>query len=155
MAAVVRQADGFALDGGQSVEALGDGGFRLTTSRYYTPNGAQTGESIDKKGIAPDVAIPTPALTDAETKSLNDILNGNDVKNFAKAHPTPSEAEIAKFVTDMHAKGNVLSDRYLRRLVRTQLEVTNNNPPLYDLDFDIVMQAAVKAIQTGAIGAKI
>jgi carboxyl-terminal processing protease len=139
----------------QSVEQLGDGGFRLTTSRYYTPSGAQTGISIDKKGIAPDIAIATPALTDAETKSLNDILNGNDVKTFVKAHPTPSEADITSFVATMHAKGNALSDRYLRRLVRTQFEVTNNNPPLYDLDFDTVMQAAVKAIQSGAIGPKI
>ncbi|HEY9595369.1 MAG TPA: S41 family peptidase, partial [Spirochaetia bacterium] len=71
----------------QTVEALGDGGYRLTTSRYYTPAGATTGVSIDKKGIEPDRPVAEPELTDAEQKSLNDLLNGTYVKDFVKAHP--------------------------------------------------------------------
>ena len=130
----------------QSVQALGDGGYRLTTSRYYTPAGAATGVSIDKKGIEPDRSVVEPALSDAQQKALNDLLNGTFVKDFIKANPNPAEADITRFVAEMHGKGIALDDRYLRRLVRVQQNITNNNPPPYDLDFDIVLQAAVKAL---------
>jgi len=130
----------------QTVEALGDGGYRLTTSRYYTPAGAATGVSIDHKGIEPDRTITEPELTDDQQKALNDLLNGNNIKDFVKATPNASDADIAKFIASLHAKGISLDDRYLRRLIRTQQNITNNSPPPYDLDFDIVLQAAVKAL---------
>ena len=136
----------------QSVQGLGDGGFRLTTSRYYTPAGASTGVSIDKKGIEPDRTITETALTDAQQKALNDLLNGTFVKDFVKANPNPADAEITRFIAALHEKGIALDDRYLRRLVRIQQNITNNNPPPYDLDFDIVLQAAVKALMNHEIG---
>jgi carboxyl-terminal processing protease len=135
----------------QTVEALGDGGFRLTTSRYYLPSGV----TIDKVGIEPDNKIAEPELTDAEQKALNDLLNGTSLKDFVKANPKPTEAQLSGFVAEMHAKGIALNDRYLRKLVRNQSNRTNNNPPLYDLDFDIVLQAAVKALQDHQVGIKI
>ena len=130
----------------QTVESLGDGGYRLTTSRYYTPAGAATGISIDKKGIEPDRPVAEPDLTEAQQKSLNDLLNGTYVKDFVKANPKASDADIGNFVTTLHQKGIKLDDRYLRRLVRMQQNITNNTPLPYDLDFDIVLQAAVKAL---------
>jgi len=135
----------------QSVQALGDGGYRLTTSRYYTPAGASTGISIDKKGIEPDRTITETALSDAQQKALNDLLNGTFVKDFVKANPNPSDAEVTRFIADMHGRGIALDDRYLRRLIRVQQNITNNNPPPYDLDFDIVLQAAVKALSNHEI----
>ena len=135
----------------QTVEALGDGGFRLTTSRYYLPSGV----TIDKVGIEPDNKIAEPELTDAEQKALNDLLNGASLKDFVKANPKPTEAQLGRFVAEMHAKGIALNDRYLRKLIRNQGNRTNNNPPLYDLDFDIVLQAAVKALQDHQVGTKI
>ena len=136
----------------QSVQALGDGGYRLTTSRYYTPAGAATGVSIDKKGIEPDRSVAEPALTDAQQKALNDLLNGTFVKDFVKANPNAADADVTRFVAEMRGKGIALDDRYLRRLVRVQQNITNNNPPPYDLDFDIVLQAAVKALTNHEIG---
>jgi carboxyl-terminal processing protease len=136
----------------QSVQALGDGGYRLTTSRYYTPAGASKNISIDHKGIEPDRTITETALTDAQQKALNDLLNGTFVKDFVKANPNASEADLTKFVADMHARGIALDDRYLRRLVHVQQNITNNNPPPYDLDFDVVLQAAVKALSNHEIG---
>ena len=136
----------------QSVQGLGDGGFRLTTSRYYTPSGATTGISIDKKGIEPDRTITETPLTDEQQKALNDLLNGTFIKDFVKANPSPSDADVTRFIASLHAKGIVLEDRYLRRLVRVQQNITNNNPPVYDLDFDVVLQAAVKALTNHEIG---
>jgi carboxyl-terminal processing protease len=113
----------------QTVRSLGDGGYRLTTSRYYTPAGASANISIDKKGIAPDVEVKEADLTDAQTKSLNDLLNGTAIKDFVKANPKPTEAQMKAFIGDLHGKGITLDDRYLRRLVVTQQNITVNNPP--------------------------
>ncbi len=133
----------------QTVMSLGDGGFRLTTARYYLPSGV----TIDKIGIQTDKPVEEPALTDADQKALNDLLNGSYLKDFVKANPKPTEAEVGAFITGLHGKGIALSDRYLRKLVRNEVNRTNNNPPLYDLDFDIVLQAAVKALQNHEIQA--
>jgi carboxyl-terminal processing protease len=137
---------------GQTVQALGDGGYRLTTSRYYTPAGVTTGVSIDHKGIEPDRTITEPALTDDQQKALNDLLNGTFIKDFVKDNPKPTDAEVSGFISSLHAKGILLDDRYLRRLIRVEENITNNNPPPYDLDFDIVLQAAVKALENHEIG---
>ena len=136
----------------QSVQGLGEGGYRLTTSRYYTPAGAATGVSIDKKGIEPDRSVAEPVLSDPQQKALNDLLNGTFLKDFVKANPNAAEAEVTRFIVDMHGRGIALDDRYLRRLIRVQQNMTNNNPPPYDLDFDIVLQAAVKALANHEIG---
>ncbi len=138
----------------QTVKALGDGGYRLTTSRYYTPSGAAMGVSIDKKGIAPDREIKEPVLTDAQQKSLNDLLNGNAIRDFVRTNPKPTEAQLTRFIAGLRAGGIVLDDRYLRMLVHNQENVTNNNPSPYDLDFDVELQAAVKALQNHEITPK-
>jgi carboxyl-terminal processing protease len=135
----------------QSVQALGDGGFRLTTSRYYLPSGV----TIDKVGIEPDVKIGEPQLSEAEQKAVNDLLNGTSLKDFVRANPKPTDAELGQFIAGLHAKGVALSDRYLRKLVRNQANRSNNNPPLFDLDFDIVLQAAVKALTALQAGTRI
>ena len=62
---------------------------------------------------------------------------------------------MTQFIGGLHAKGITLNDRYLRRLIRNQVNLTNNNPPMYDLDFDIVLQAAVKALESHQIGVRI
>ncbi len=88
-----------------------------------------------------------PDLNEAEQKTLGDLLNGNSLKDFVKANPQPTEAQVGEFVAGLHSNGITLSDRYLRRLVRNEVNRTNNNPPRYDMDFDIVLQAAVKALE--------
>lgn len=134
----------------QTVMSLGDGGFRLTTARYYLPSGV----TIDKVGIQPDRLVEEPALSDDDQKALNDLLNGTYMKDFVKANPKPTDQQVGDFIGGLHAKGIKLNDRYLRKLVRNEANRTNNNPPLYDLDFDIVLQAAVKALGSHEIQAK-
>ncbi len=133
----------------QTVMSLGDGGFRLTTARYYLPSGV----TIDKVGIQPDLLVAEPALSDADQKAVNDLLNGSYLKDFVKANPKPTDMQVGSFISSLHAKGITLNDRYLRKLVRNEINRTNNNPPLYDLDFDVVLQAAVKALQAHEIQA--
>ena len=136
----------------QDVRRLADTGgeFKITVARYYTPSG----EYIDKKGVVPNKVVEEPKLTPEEEKSLTDLLNSKYIQDFVKATPQPTDAQINGFVADLHKKNITLDDRYLKRLVRQEMDRTNNNPPIYDLDFDIVLQAAVKALRGGEVKAK-
>ncbi len=136
----------------QDVRRLADTGgeFKITVARYYTPSG----EYIDKKGVVPNRVVEEPKLTPEEEKGLTDLLNGKYIQEFIKATPQPTDAQLNGFIAELHKKSITLDDRYLKRLVRQEVNRTNNNPPIYDLDFDIVLQAAVKALRAGEIQAK-
>jgi carboxyl-terminal processing protease len=133
----------------QVVHRLSDTGgeFKLTIALYHTPSG----EFIDKKGIEPNIKIEEPKLTPGEEKSLTDLLNGKYVSDFVKSNPQPTDAQVKGFIAAVRNKGIVLDDRYMRRLVRQEINRTNNNPPLVDLDFDVTLQAAVKALRSGQV----
>ncbi len=136
----------------QVVHRLSDTGgeFKLTIALYHTPSG----EFIDKKGIEPNLKIEEPKLTAEQEKSLTDLLNGKYVSVFVKANPRPTDAQVKEFIAGMRKKGIVLDDRYLRKIVRQEINRTNNNPPLVDLDFDLALQAAVNALRSGEIKPK-
>jgi len=127
----------------QQVRDFGDGGFKLTTSRYYTPSG----KNIDQIGIAPDIEVADPELTEEEQQSLDRLTEEGLVPAFVRSYPQPSEPEINSFVRRLHEDGIVLEDRLLRRLVRDEMNRTNNNPPVYDLEFDITLQEAVRQLE--------
>jgi carboxyl-terminal processing protease len=134
----------------QQVRRLGDGGFKLTMARYYTPGNY----TIDKNGVTPDVTVEEPALTPEEESSLAKLLQEDTIRKWVTANPQPSDASVGQLVDELHRQGIALDERALRRLVRQEVNRTNNNPPVYDLEYDIVLQAAVKAIQAGQVAPK-
>jgi carboxyl-terminal processing protease len=75
----------------QTIIPMADGaGLRLTTARYYTPNGT----SIQAKGITPDIIIPaTLPLTDTEepTKTPH-FLREQDLMHHLKNGDVPKES---------------------------------------------------------------
>ncbi len=127
----------------QQVRDFGDGGFRLTTSRYYTPSG----KNIDKIGIAPDIEVSEPPLSEEEEASLDRLTSESAIATFVRENPDPTESEINGFVQQLHDDGIVLEDRLIRRLIRNEINRTNNNPPVYDLEFDLVLQEAVSLLE--------
>jgi len=134
----------------QQVRRLGDGGFKLTMARYYTPGNY----TIDKVGVAPDVTVEEPALTAEQEASFAKLLQENTIRTWVEQNPQPSDAKVGQLVAELHRQGIALDERTLRRLVRQEVNRTNNNPPVFDLEYDIVLQAAVKAIQAGQVQAK-
>jgi carboxyl-terminal processing protease len=61
--ALILGAQTFGKGSVQTIIPLGDGsGLRLTTARYYTPNGT----SIQAEGITPDIIVPTRIAGDEE-----------------------------------------------------------------------------------------
>ena len=127
----------------QQIKRVGDAGFRLTMSRYYTP----LGKNIDKIGISPDVPVQEPELTEEEEQALSRILEEELIKDFLSRYPNPADENIDSFEQELAGKGIQLNDRYIRRLVRNELNRTNNNPPVYDLEFDLVLQEAVNYLR--------
>jgi carboxyl-terminal processing protease len=127
----------------QQIKRVGDAGFRMTMSRYYTP----LGKNIDQIGISPDVPVQEPELSEEEEQALSRIIDEELIKEFLTRYPNPTEKNIDSFERELAGKGIQLGDRYVRRLVRNEMNRTNNNPPVYDLEFDLVLQEAVNTLR--------
>jgi carboxyl-terminal processing protease len=127
----------------QWIRNLGEEGYRLTISRYYTPQG----RNIDKVGIQPDVEVKEPEPSEEEEKAVSALLEQNLLRDFVAANPHPGEPQIQAFLRQLEARKFQLGERYLRRLIRNEVNRTNDNPPLYDLEYDMVLQKAVELLQ--------
>ncbi|HAH60951.1 MAG TPA: peptidase S41 [Treponema sp.] len=127
----------------QQVIPLSDtDGFKMTMARYYTPSDT----NIDKVGIPPDKEVLYPELTDDEEKAYVALVKSNDIASYADAHQRMTEKDIAAFALELQKK-YALDASLLRRLVR--LEVTRTTgTPLYDLDYDIQLNAALDVLKT-------
>lgn len=129
----------------QQIRGFGDGGFKLTTSRYYTPSGI----NIDHIGIEPQKEITEEELSDDEVLSLEKLIENNYIPVFVEEHPDADEKRISEFITGLKTEGIALEDRLLRRLIRAEFNRTENDPPIFDLDYDIVLQYAVDLFESG------
>jgi carboxyl-terminal processing protease len=119
-------------------------GFKLTMARYYTPSGI----NIDKVGIAPHQTLKEKELTDAELGEYRKLLDAKTIQSFAQSHPAASKADVETFVKTLKTQGITLEPRLLARLTRLELDRTNNRAgPVVDLDFDLVLQEAVRLLR--------
>ena len=110
--------------------------------------------NINKVGIPPDKEVKERELTEAEKASYKKLIEEFRVQKFVKDNPKPSDLQIDTFIQQLKSEGIVLEDRIVRKLIRNELNITNNNPPVYDMEFDIVLQEAVRMLKAGEISAK-
>jgi carboxyl-terminal processing protease len=127
----------------QHAKVVGDTGFRLTVAKYYTPSGI----SIDKVGVKPDIEIKEDDYSEAEKASYEKLIKEKIITNFVKSKPEASEKEIDNFIKGLKNQGIALRDIALKRLIKNELNRTNNNPPVYDLSTDMVLKKAVELIE--------
>ena len=132
----------------QQVRSLGRTGFRLTTARYYTPSGV----TIDKMGVSPDQEVKEPDLSDKETEALSKLISSRQIPAFVTQNPNPSQREIQQFVDKLRRENPDLSDRVLKRMIRNEINRHLPHPPVYDLEYDLVLQEAVKFLREVAKG---
>ncbi|MEA2084204.1 MAG: S41 family peptidase [Thermodesulfobacteriota bacterium] len=90
--ALILGAQTFGKGSVQTIIPMNNGaGIRLTTARYYTPNGT----SIQAKGIAPDIIVPTPVFTreEIEEKKIrkHKFLREKDLINHMENGDDPEE----------------------------------------------------------------
>ena len=127
----------------QQIKRIGEAGFKLTMSRYYTP----LGKNIDKVGIIPDVEILEPELTEKEEEALSRIFEDNLIREFVEQHQDPTEAQIRALMQDLADQNLGLQERFIRRMVRNEVNRTNDNPPVYDLEYDIVLKKSLELLE--------
>jgi carboxyl-terminal processing protease len=121
----------------QVIDLMNQDGMKITMARYYTPSGA----NIDKLGIPPDREVLFPKLTDAEEKSLSELLKGKELADFVADKPNLTDVQAEAFARTLSAKYPV-ELRVLTRLVMQEYYRTHIMP-LYDLEYDIQLKAAV------------
>ena len=128
----------------QQIRQVGDVGFRLTVSRYYSPNN----RFIDKVGVDPDIESNIPDLDDEAQQAYIDLRDDPRVSRFTSENPTADEVEIARFASALSVD-LPLDPRLIRRLIRIELQRANRDiSPVYDLDFDTMLQRAIEYLET-------
>lgn len=131
----------------QWVREFGDTGFKLTIARYYTPSGV----SVDEVGVEPDLSIPPDELSEEEQQALQRVFEENLIVNYVEENPEERQRSVEQFVDQLQAEGIALDDRDLRLLIRNEYNRRMDFPPVYDLEFDEVLQRAVDMIESGEI----
>jgi len=128
----------------QRIIPIDKAGFKLTMARYYTPSGL----NIDKIGIAPHEKVGDPELNDAELAEYRKLLDAKTFSAWAEKNKAAGADTVAAFVKTLKAQGVTLQPRLLARLTRLELDRANNrNGPVVDLEFDIVVQEAVRLLR--------
>jgi carboxyl-terminal processing protease len=116
-------------------------GFKITIARYYTPSDV----NIDKSGIPPDREVKFPDFTDADAEKLNELMNANRISEFVAAKPQASAAEAEAFAGELNREYG-LDIGMIRRLIRNEQNRTTV-APVYDLEYDVQLQEAVKILK--------
>lgn len=123
-------------------------GFKLTMARYYTPSGV----NIDKVGIVPHEVLKDTDLTDAQVADYRKLVDAKTIQTFAQKNPGAEAAAVDAFVKGLTAQGTTLPPRLLGRLTRQELDRANNRAgPVVDLDYDIVLQEAVRLLRAESL----
>ena len=118
-------------------------GIKITMARYYTPSDM----NIDKIGIPPDQEVKNlDNLSEEEEKVYVDLIKSEEINKAAESKPNMTEADIAAAAARI-AKQYPLDERLIRRLIRVQVQKTQPSV-LYDLDYDLQLNAAIKAVQS-------
>lgn len=118
-------------------------GIKLTIAKYYTPSDT----NIDKIGIPPDMEVLDPPLSEEAEKAYVDLVKSDEVAKYVESHPNMSEKQIASYATSLKKK-YALDERVLRLVVRHEVQKTQPTP-LYDLDYDLQLNAALDLIKKG------
>ncbi|BDC94457.1 carboxyl-terminal processing protease [Treponema bryantii] len=117
-------------------------GIKITMARYYTPSDM----NIDKIGIPPDQEVKNLSeFSEEEEKLYVDMIKSEVINKAAESKPNMTEADIALAAIKI-AKDYPLDERLIRRLIRIQVQKTQPSV-LYDLDYDLQLNAAIKAVQ--------
>lgn len=115
-------------------------GIKITTARYYTP----TDTNIDKIGIPPDLEVGFPELSEQEQEAYIKLME-DEVLSKRVTDSNMGEDGIAKLAKEL-SKTYPMEERLLRRLIRLEADKVRE-PRLYDLDFDLQLNAALEIVQ--------
>lgn len=118
-------------------------GIKLTMARYYTPSDT----NIDKIGIPPDREILFPELNEEGEKQYVKMLEANEIEKYVENHPDMNENDIKNYALELKSTYTQIDDASLRKLIRNEVN-RKKGSILYDLDYDIQLNEALKIIQS-------
>ena len=124
---------------------LNNAAIKLTTGRYYTPDGY----NIDKTGIDPDIAVEEPELSEDQLQSYATMLQENRVGAFIDEIPHPTASDVDAFIRTLLSDGLDPGERVIRLMVKRESERRLNSPPVVDMEFDSVLLRAIDFLDTG------
>jgi carboxyl-terminal processing protease len=127
----------------QQVYPLEKSGFKITTARYYTPSDV----NIDKVGIPPDREVLFPKFSTEDADALNKLINSNKIPAFIEANPHAAPGVMDSFARQLFNEYR-LDFNLLRRLIRDEQNRTVI-APVFDLEYDVQLQEAVKILHDG------
>lgn len=125
----------------QQVRQLSDtDGFKLTMARYYTPSDV----NIDKIGIPPDLEITNmESLTKEQEDNYVKLVEDRVIEMLVEDNPEMTEKQIAENAKVI-SNDTKIDARIIRKIIRNQ--VTKYSTPLYDLDYDLQLNEAIKIV---------
>lgn len=125
----------------QQVRQLSDtDGFKLTMARYYTPSDV----NIDKIGIPPDLEITNmESLTKEQEDNYVKLVEDRVIEKLVEDNPEMTEKQIAENAKVISNETKI-DARIIRKIIRNQ--VTKYSTPLYDLDYDLQLNEAIKIV---------
>ena len=125
----------------QQVRQLSDtDGFKLTMARYYTPSDV----NIDKIGIPPDLEITNmESLTKEQEDNYVKLVEDRVIEKLVEDNPELTEKQIAENAKVI-SNDTKIDARIIRKIIRNQ--VTKYSTPLYDLDYDLQLNEAIKIV---------
>ncbi len=129
----------------QQMIPLNNAAIKLTTGRYYTPDGY----NIDKTGIDPDITVEEPELTEEQVQAYATLLQENRVGAFIDDNPQPTASQVNQFVSTLQTEGLDPGESVIRLMVKRESERRLNSPPVVDMEFDSVLLRAVDFLDTG------
>jgi carboxyl-terminal processing protease len=118
-------------------------GFKITVAKYYSPSDV----NIDKIGIQPDMEVLYPEQSDEEIQAWKNLDESGKISAYVESHPNMTETEISAYAKRLKKDYN-LEERILRKLIRNEIDRTTSSR-LYDLDFDLQLNAAINVIESG------
>ena len=117
---------------------INNDGFKVTVAKYYSPSDT----NIDKIGIKPDLEVLYPEFSEQEQEDWHKLSESNTIERYVELHPDMNEKEIANYAKTLKKTYN-LEERLLRKMIRNEIYRTRSSL-LYDLDFDLQLQAAIE-----------
>lgn len=112
-------------------------GFKITVAKYYSP----TDVNIDKIGIPADRTVNYPDFTEEEEKAYSALMSDDKIAEYVENHPGMTDVDIGTYAVKLQKDYN-LDLRLIRKVIRNEVERTKK-PRLYDLDYDLQLNAAL------------
>ena len=122
---------------------LNKDGFKMTIAKYYVPSGV----NITGYGVHPDMEVDFDTFTEDEQKSLAKLYEDNKISTYVYNHPDMNDADITSYAKTIAAEYN-LSERICKKLVKNEVYRTRPSE-LYDLEFDVQLNAAIDFLKSG------